>query len=218
MRYPNNKMNWTNNHRSDLPRELSGGNLAGEAGDLRTITAKKLRKPVPAPIDDTLAERSASIAGGRGHPRQMRQRRLDDLSRMRLKRDLLDQLANGAASNRRPSLTDQEFEQIWKSLEASAPMHDDEDDKGKTDDRVAIRIRGIAERRVRLGLLLGEIGRHHAIQVTPEEITAADPCRAARYPAGSQMSSSIAIPAGDGSVARPDLRGQGRRFVLAARR
>jgi trigger factor len=80
-------------------------------------------------------------------------------------------------------LVDQEFEQIWKNLEASRTNGTmDEDDKSKTEDQLRADYRGIADRRVRLGLLLGEIGRINTIVVTPEEVTAAIRAEAARFP------------------------------------
>jgi trigger factor len=80
-------------------------------------------------------------------------------------------------------LVDQEFEQIWKNLEASrANGTMDEDDKQKTEEQLRADYRAISDRRVRLGLLLGEIGRVNTIVVTPEEVTMAIRREAARYP------------------------------------
>jgi len=149
------------------------------------IVAKQLRKPIPAAIDDTLAEKIGfdTLENLRETLEAMRRRRLDGLTRMRLKRDLLDVLAENASFASPEVLVDQEFEQIWKNLEASrANGTMDEDDKLKTDDQLRADYRGIAERRVRLGLLLGEIGRVNTIMVTPEEVTAAIRTEAARYP------------------------------------
>jgi trigger factor len=67
----------------------------------------------------------------------MRQRRLDGLTRMRLKRDLLDLLAERATFAPPEVLVDQEFEQIWKNLEAGrANGTMDEDDKAKSEDQL----------------------------------------------------------------------------------
>jgi trigger factor len=165
---------------SDYTTETLAGKLA--AFD---ITAKQLRRPVPAPIDDTLAEKLGfdSLENLRDTLALMRQRRLDQLTRMRLKRDLLDALAEAAKFGPPEVLVDQEFEQIWKNLEASRTSGTmDEDDKAKTEDELRTEYRAIADRRVRLGLLLGEIGRVNAIVVTPDEVTAAIRTEASRYP------------------------------------
>jgi trigger factor len=167
-----------------FPEEYQAENLKGKLATF-DITAKQLRKPVPAPVDDTLAEKLGfdSLENLREVLTSMRQRRLDGLSRMRLKRDLLDVLAEQANFAPPEVLVDQEFEQIWKNLEASRTNGTmDEDDKSKTEDQLRADYRGIADRRVRLGLLLGEIGRLNTIVVTPEEITAAIRAEAARFP------------------------------------
>jgi trigger factor len=140
---------------------------------------------VVAPIDDTLAEKLGfdTLADLRTTLASMRQRRLDGLTRMRLKRDLLDVLAEAATFAAPQVLVDQEFEQIWKNLESSRASGTlDEEDKQKTDDQLRADYRTIADRRVRLGLLLGEIGRVNNIVVTPEEVTAAIRAEAAKYP------------------------------------
>jgi trigger factor len=167
-----------------FPENYQAQNLAGKLATFE-ITAKQLRKPVPAAIDDTLAEKLGfdSLENLRETLEGMRQRRLDGLTRMRLKRDLLDVLAEHANFSAPEVLIDQEFEQIWKNLEASrANGTMDEDDKAKTDEQLRTDYRGIADRRVRLGLLLGEIGRVNTIVVTPEEVSMAIRQEAARYP------------------------------------
>jgi len=167
-----------------FPENYQTENLAGKPATFE-ITAKQLRKPVTAPTDDTLAEKLGfdSLENLREVLSSMRQRRLDGLTRMRLKRDLLDVLADQANFAPPEVLVEQEFEQIWKNLEASRTNGTmDEDDKLKTEDQLRADYRAIADRRVRLGLLLGEIGRVNTIVVTPEEVTAAIRAEAARFP------------------------------------
>ena len=167
-----------------FPTEYHAPNLAGKLVTF-DINIKQLRKPVPSPIDDSLAEKLGfdALENLREVLGSMRQRRLDDLTRLRLKRDLLDALADSATFDPPAVLADQEFDQIWKSLEASrANGTMDEDDKSKSEDELRTEYRAIAERRVRLGLLLGEIGRQNTITVTPDEITAAIRREASRYP------------------------------------
>jgi trigger factor len=167
-----------------FPENYQAENLAGKLATFE-ITAKQLRKPVTAAIDDTLAEKLGfdSLENLREVLVSMRQRRLDGLTRMRLKRELLDLLAEQANFTPPEVLVDQEFEQIWKNLEASRTNGTmDDDDKLKTEDQLRADYRAIADRRVRLGLLLGEIGRVNTIVVTPEEVTAAIRAEAARFP------------------------------------
>jgi trigger factor len=81
-----------------------------------------------------------------------------------------------------------EFDQIWARLEAERKEgREDEDDKGKDDDTLKAEYRAIAERRVRLGLLLAEIGRANSITVTADEMTRAMRAEAARYQGQEQM-------------------------------
>jgi trigger factor len=167
-----------------FPAEYQAANLAGKLATF-DIGAKQLRKPVPAAIDDTLAEKLGfdSLENLRETLAGMRQRRLDGLTRMRLKRDLLDVLAEHAKFGPPEVLVDQEFDQIWKNLETGRANGTlDEDDRAKSEDQLRTEYRAIADRRVRLGLLLGEIGRVNTITVTPEEVNMAIRAEAARYP------------------------------------
>jgi trigger factor len=82
-----------------------------------------------------------------------------------------------------PTLADQEFAQIWQQFEAARKAGtEDEEDKAKDDDTLKAEYRAIAERRVRLGLLLAEIGRVNSITVTETEMDRALYQRAMQYP------------------------------------
>jgi trigger factor len=76
-----------------------------------------------------------------------------------------------------------EFEQIWQRVEAELKEGRlDEDDQGKDEATLRAEYRAIAERRVRLGLLLAEIGRANGVQVTQDELLRAMRAEAMRYP------------------------------------
>jgi trigger factor len=80
-------------------------------------------------------------------------------------------------------MVDAEFNQIWQRVEADMKAGDvDEEDKGKDEATLKADYRRIAERRIRLGLLLSEIGRTNSIQVTNEELGNAMRMEATRYP------------------------------------
>ena len=167
-----------------FPEDYQAKDLAGKLATF-DITATKLRKPVPSPIDDSLGEKIGfdTLESLREVLTSMRQRRLDELSRIRMKRSLLDVLAEHATFGPPDVLVDQEFDQIWKNLETSRTNGTlDEDDKAKSEDQLKTDYRAIAIRRVRLGLMLGEIGRINNIQVTQDELTAAIRQEASRYP------------------------------------
>ncbi len=81
---------------------------------------------------------------------------------MRLKRELLDRLNGLVSFALPPSLVDTEFNQIWARLEADRKAGSlDDEDKAKDEETLRAEYRAIAERRVRLGLLLAEVGRQH---------------------------------------------------------
>jgi trigger factor len=110
------------------------------------------------------------------------------VSRGRLKRELLDQLAEKADFEVPPGLLDEEFEGIWKQLEAAKEKDQlDEDDKDKSDDELRERYREIAARRIRLGLLLSEIGRTNNLTVSQDDLNRAMAEQAQRFPGQEAM-------------------------------
>lgn len=172
-----------------FPEEYGAKNLAGKAATF-DITAKKLKiASVPA-VDDELAKKLGfdAIDEVRKLITQQIQREYDQMSRLRIKRELLDQLAKLCEFPVPQGMLTAEFDQIWARLEAERKEgREDEDDKGKDDDTLKAEYRAIAERRVRLGLLLAEIGRANNITVTPDEMTRAMRTEAQRYPGQEHM-------------------------------
>jgi trigger factor len=172
-----------------FPAEYGNAELAGKAATFE-ITAKQLQMPVVPEMDDAFAMSFGydSLDELRADLRSRRQRDIDGLARTRLKRQLLDALADRVSFGVPPSLLEREFEQIWQRLETDRTAGRlDEDDKGKDDETLKAEYRGIAERRVRLGLLLAEIGRLNSITVTESELARAIRQEAARYPGQEQV-------------------------------
>jgi trigger factor len=96
---------------------------------------------------------------------------------------LLDRLAELVSFAVPESMEQTEFDQIWQRLEADRKEgRQDEGDKDKDDETLKDEYRVIAERRVRLGLLLAEIGRINNINVSPDEMMRAMQTEASRYP------------------------------------
>jgi trigger factor len=167
-----------------FPEDYGNKDLAGQAATF-DVTAKKLSRPVVPAVDDELAKKLAfdDLDGLRNVMRERYQREYDALSRVRLKRELLDTLALQVNFDAPQGMVDQEFEQIWQRLEAERKEGRlDEDDKDKDEASLRAEYRAIAERRVKLGLVLAEIGRVNAITVAPEELARAKRAEAARYP------------------------------------
>ena len=166
-----------------FPEEYHAKELAGKPATF-DLKATALQQSTPPVIDESLAEEFGfdNLEKLREIIAQQIQREYDGVSRMRIKRDLLDQLAKGAEFPVPPSMVEAEFNQIWTRVESDRKAgKGDEDDAGKDDDTLRAEYRTIAERRVRLGLLLSEIGRQNGVQVAPDELQRAMRAEAARY-------------------------------------
>jgi trigger factor len=92
------------------------------------------------------------------------------LTRTQMKRALLDQLAASHDFDVPPSMVEAEFEQIWQQLEQEAAQEEDPEAAKKEIEGDKDDYRAIAVRRVRLGLLLSEIGQANGVQVSPQEM------------------------------------------------
>ena len=166
-----------------FPDEYHAAELAGKDAAFE-ITAKALKRQRPAEIDDDLAKRLGLEDAGkvRDAVRERIQREYDQISRLRLKRELLDKLAGQAAFPVPESMAAGEFDAIWRRVEADRKSGQaDEEDAGKDEETLRQEYRAIAERRVRLGLLLSELGRQNGIQVGADELQRAMRAEASRY-------------------------------------
>jgi len=166
-----------------FPAEYHAKELAGQPATF-DLTATALQQHKPMPIDDALAVKLGfeNLDDLRALIAQQIQREYDQMSRMRIKRDLLDSLAKGAEFMVPDSMVEGEFTAIWQRVEADLKAgKGDTEDKDKDEATLKAEYRSIAERRVRLGLLLSEIGRTNGIQVAPDEMTRAMRTEAGRY-------------------------------------
>ncbi len=109
-------------------------------------------------------------------------------SRQVVKRNLLDALDERHDFELPPKMVKSEFDQIWKQFEQEKEADRlSEDDKAKSEDDLKTEYRKIAERRVRLGLVLAEIGQKAEIEITNDELVQALRQEASRYPGQEQM-------------------------------
>jgi trigger factor len=171
-----------------FPAEYQAEALAGKAAQFE-ITAKTLSKPAEAAIDDALAGKLGfeSLEKLRETVSGQMQRELDQMARLRIKRELLDLLSDKADFPAPQNLVEAEFGAIWQRVEQDMNAGQiDEEDRGKDTETLRAEYRAIADRRVRLGLLLSEIGTKAGIQVSQAELTQALRQEAARYP-GQEM-------------------------------
>ena len=172
-----------------FPADYQATELAGKAATF-DVTAKALKRPIEPALDDELAKRIGfegleqvrdALSG------QVRQE-YEQMSRMRIKRELLDQLAAQTGFDAPEGMVDGEFNAIWSRVEADLKAGKlDEEDRDKDEDTLRGDYRKIAERRVKLGLLLAEIGRANGVTVTSDEMVRAMRAEAGRYPGQEQQ-------------------------------
>ncbi len=150
--------------------ELAGKNAVFDVG------VKELRKVVPAVADDEFAKGHgfADLADMRAKGREQIEHDFAAASRAKLKRSLLDTLADDYDFPIPEGMLDIEFDAIWQRVsEAKEKALLDEADVGRSDDELRADYRAIAARRVRLGLLLSEVGRLNNITVENDELNRA---------------------------------------------
>ncbi|MDN6040445.1 trigger factor [Acetobacter orientalis] len=172
-----------------FPENYGAEELAGKEATF-DIKVKALKKAVDAPIDDELAKKLGfeTLEQLRDLVRKQVEGEYEQLTRLRIKRDLLDALAAKTNFQAPEGMVDAEFNQIWQRVEADRKAGElDEEDQGKDEETLRADYRKIAERRVKLGLLLAEIGRKNAITVTNDELGRAMRAEAMRYQGQEQQ-------------------------------
>ncbi|WP_333794945.1 trigger factor [Hyphomicrobium sp.] len=170
--------------KATFPADYPVEDLAGKEA-VFAITVKQVEKPVKAEIDDAFAKSLG--AEGLDHLKELVsaqiKRELDQASRMKIKRELLDVLEASHSFELPVSLVEREFDLIWRQVtEGMAREGKSFPDEGKTEDEAKAEYRTIAERRVRLGLVVGEIGDKNKIEVTQDEMRRALMEHARRFP------------------------------------
>jgi len=166
-----------------FPQHYMKEELAGKAAEF-VVTAKSIEAPGIVTADDGFAKSLGleSIAKLRESVKENIAREHATMSRQKLKRALLDELDKRHKFEPPPTLVEGEFDRVWKSvlseLETERKTFADE---GTTEEKAKAEYRGIAERRVRLGLVLAEIGEKNNITVTEEELSRAVSERARQF-------------------------------------
>lgn len=172
-----------------FPEAYGNEKLAGQPAVFQ-CTIKEIHEPVAVELDDEMAKSmgAENLEDLRSKVKERLGADYDGLSRMRMKREILDKLADAHDFGVPGSMVDLEFDAIWKQVEADREKGNvDPDDEGKEDEEVKEEYRVIAERRVRLGLLLSEVGRLNQIDVAQEEVNQALFQEAQRYPGQEQQ-------------------------------
>jgi len=167
-----------------FPADYPKAELAGKAAKFAT-SIKEIREPQTVAVDEQLAKDmgAESLEKLRELMKGRIERDYNSLSRGKLKRALLDWLAQKHDFTAPAGLVDGEFDAIWQQIEADRQQgRKDPDDEGKSDEQLKKEYREIAERRVKLGLLLSEVGRLNNIEVGNDEISRQVAMEAQRYP------------------------------------
>jgi len=167
----------------NFPEDHQVETLKGKAAEFET-KVKEVRGPVDAKADDALAERLGveNLEKLRELLKTNLEQQYAGASRFKLKRALLDQLDEKHDFPLPPKMVDAEFAQIWSQVQADKENGAlPEDDAAKTDEQLQTEYRKIAERRVRLGLVLAEIGRANSVTVSDQELANAMRQEALRY-------------------------------------
>jgi trigger factor len=172
-----------------FPDDYPAAAVAGKDATF-AVTVKSIEAPGAITVDDDFAKTLGleSLAKLRDLVRERLQRELAGASRQRLKRALLDQLDEHHKFEPPPSLVEQEFNSVWTSIENDLKQQGRTfADEGTTEEKARDEYRGISERRVRLGLVIAEIGEKNNIKVTDEQLTAAVMERARQLPGQEQQ-------------------------------
>jgi len=167
-----------------FPKNYASEKLAGQPAEFET-TATLIEAPQETTIDDEFAKTLGleSLDKLKEAARQRLASEFAAATRQRVKRVLLDRLDETHNFEAPPSLVEEEFKLMWNSIkaemESTAKTFADE---GTTEDAASEEYRKIADRRVRLGLVLSEIGEKNKITVTDDEVSRALIERARQMP------------------------------------
>lgn len=158
-----------------FPDSYPAANLSGKDASF-AVNVKAVEVPGAVTLDDDFAKTVGldSLAKLRDAVRERIQREHAAASRQKIKRALLDQLDERHKFEPPPSLVEQEFNNVWSTVEGDLKQQGRTfADEGTTEEKARADYMAIAERRVRLGLVIAEIGEKNNITVSEEQMRAA---------------------------------------------
>jgi trigger factor len=167
-----------------FPENYGAAHLAGKAAEF-DVTVKEVQAPGEVAIDDAFAKGFGmeSLEKLKEAVRGSIKRDYDAQGRRKLKKELLDALDRKYAFELPPTLVEQEFAAVWSQVEADLKNNSKTfADEGTTEEEARAEYRRIAERRVRLGLVLAQTGDKANIQVSDDEVNQALVERVRQYP------------------------------------
>jgi trigger factor len=172
-----------------FPAEYHAPDLAGKDA-VFAVTVKEIKTPDEAKIDDELATKMGldNLTTLKDRVRDQVKGDFTAASRLHLKRRILDALDTAHSFPLPPAMVEAEFESIWVQVEAELKREGKTAaDEGKTEDELKAEYHAIAERRVRLGLVLGKLGEQNGITITGDEVNRAIMARARQFPGQEQQ-------------------------------
>jgi len=172
-----------------FPQEYGAEHLAGKDAQF-DVTVKEVGAPKLPEADDEFAKTMGfeSMDKLRDAIRDKLSKELEQASRTKLKRQLLDALEESHGFELPASLVEQEFNELWQQTTQQMERSGQTFEEGETtEEQERERSRKLAERRVRLGLVLAEIGQRNNIEVTDEEMKRAMMDQARQYPGQEQQ-------------------------------
>lgn len=170
--------------KATFPEAYAVPALAGKDAQF-DVKVSGIEAPKPDASEDDFAKRVGFDDAGalREMLRQQYRDQLAAMGRMKLKRDVLDQLDKTYSFDLPQKLVDAEFNQIWAQLQREMQRENQTfEQEGQTEEEAREEYRKIAERRVRLGLVLGTVGEQASISVSDEELERALVERARQFP------------------------------------
>jgi trigger factor len=172
-----------------FPEEYQAENLAGKEAEF-AVTVREVKVPLPVSVDDALAEKLGleNLQALKHAVREQSEKDFATISRTKLKRVVLDALAEGHDFEVPPSLVDGEFEQIWNQVVEDLKRQDKTvADLDKSEEEAKAEYRDIAVRRVRLGLLLSKVGQDNNLTVNQDEVNRVMAEQAQNFPGQEQQ-------------------------------
>ncbi|WP_029063388.1 trigger factor [Labrenzia sp. DG1229] len=173
----------------NFPEDYPAAHLAGKAAAF-DVEVKEVAAPGEVTIDDKFAEGLGleSLEKLKEIVRGQIESQFGQMTRQRVKRQLLDKLDDHYSFELPEKLLESEFEIVWRQVEEDMKRNEKTfEDEDTTEDEAKAEYRKIAERRVRLGLVLSEIGEKNDIQVTDEELQRALYDRVRQFPGQEQQ-------------------------------
>src|SRR5262245_12931347 len=172
-----------------FPENYGAAKLAGKPAEF-AVKVHAVKSAAAVPLDDELAKKLGldSLDVLKDRIRDQLKSDYNRTSRTHMKRRILDSLDESHSFDLPQGMVDAEFDNIWRQVEAEMKREGTSaEDEGKTEDELKAEYRGIAERRVRLGLVLAKIGEQNAITIGQDEVNRALAARAQQFPGQEQQ-------------------------------